>query len=193
VSDPISAEEKPKVGTHRRRHLTPDEANRLIDAAGHRGRYPFRDKVMVRMCYRHGMRASECVGIRWDAIDLDAGTIHVQRRKMGNPSTHSCDRDELRDLRKLHKDRSGLFVFESERGGPMTVDALQYIVREAGKLANLPVEVHPHMLRHAAGYALINGGHDVRVVQDFLGHRTIAMTAHYTTLSPTRLAAVRVR
>jgi site-specific recombinase XerD len=88
---------------------------------------------------------------------------------------------------------TGVYVFETEGGGPPSVDALQYIVREAGRAARLDVEVHPHMLRHAAGYALANEGVDTRLIQDFLGHADIRHTAHYTALSPRRLAAVRVR
>ena len=187
-----SGKEKPKV-SEKRLHLTSDEANRLIEATGKRGRNPFRDRVLVRMTYRHGLRASEAVGMRWDQINLDEGTLYVHRKKMGNDSTHTMDRDELRDLRKLHKERTGLYVFESERGGPLSVDSLQVIVREAGKLAKLPVETHPHMLRHAAGYHLINNDIDMRLVQGFLGHKTPAMTMHYTALAPGRLAALRVR
>jgi type 1 fimbriae regulatory protein FimB len=91
--------------------------------------------VLVRMTYRHGLRASEAVGMRWDHIDLDGGTIYVTRAKSGNASTHSMDADEVRDLRKLRKTSTGAFVFETERGGPLSVDTLQYIVREAGKAA----------------------------------------------------------
>jgi site-specific recombinase XerD len=70
---------------------------------------------------------------------------------------------------------------------------LQYIVREAGRVAKLDVEVHPHMLRHATGYSLANEGTDTRLIQAFLGHADIRHTAHYTAISPRRLAAVRVR
>jgi integrase len=188
----VPTNEKPKVAKGRL-YLRPDEANRLIAAAGQRGRYPFRDKVLVRMAYRHGLRANEAVGMRWDALDLDGGHLQVQRAKGGNTSNHTLDRDELRDLRKLRKTSLGICVFETERGGPLSVDALQYICREAGKLAGLGDAVHPHQLRHAAGYALINGGTDVRLVQDFLGHKSITSTALYTALAPARLAAVRVR
>jgi type 1 fimbriae regulatory protein FimB/type 1 fimbriae regulatory protein FimE len=197
-----TGQEKPKVqdrspfspGDGPRLHLRPDEAQRLITAAGKRGRYPFRDRVMVRMVYRHGMRASEACGLRWDDVDLDHGTLFVRRKKMGNASCHTMDQDEIRDLRKLKAERgTSLYVFTTERGGPLSVDALQYIVREAGKLAKLDVEAHPHMLRHAAGYYLINNNTDVRTVQAFLGHKSINTTAHYTALAPGRLAAVRVR
>jgi type 1 fimbriae regulatory protein FimB/type 1 fimbriae regulatory protein FimE len=182
---------KPKVSD--RRYLRPDEANRLIDAAGQRGRYPFRDKVMLRTIYRHGLRASEATGLRWSQIDLETGTIHVARLKGSIDSTHTMDRDELRDLRKLRREVTGLYVFETERGGPLSVDAIQYIVREAGRLAGLDVEAHPHMLRHAAGYMLANEGTDTRLIQAYLGHKDIRHTAHYTALAPKRLAAVRVR
>jgi type 1 fimbriae regulatory protein FimB/type 1 fimbriae regulatory protein FimE len=181
---------KPKVED--RRYLRPDEAHRLIDAAGKRGRYPFRDRVLVRLVYRHGLRASEAVNMRWSQVDLDAGVLHVARVKGSIDSTHSLDRDELRDLRKLRQQVTGLYVFETERGGPLSVDALQYITREAGRSAKLDVEAHPHMLRHAAGYMLANEGTDTRLIQAFLGHADIRHTAHYTALSPKRLATVRV-
>src|SRR5579859_3696500 len=142
-----STGKKPKVED--RRYLLPAEAQRLIEAAGKRGRYPFRDKVLVRLVYRHGLRASEAVNMRWSQVDLDAGVLHVARVKGSIDSTHSLDRDELRDLRKLRQEVTGLCVFESERGDPMS-DALEYIVRQVGKLAKLDVEAHPHMLRHAA-------------------------------------------
>ena len=191
MAQAVSVGKMPKVGD--RRYLRPDEANRLIEAAGRRGRHPFRDKVMLRAIYRHGLRASEATGLRWSQLDLEAGTLHVGRLKGSLDSTHTLDRDELRDLRKLRKDVTGLYVFETERGGPLSVDAVQYIVREAGKLATLDVEAHPHMLRHAAGYALANEGVDTRLIQSFLGHKDIRHTAHYTSIAPKRLAGVRVR
>jgi type 1 fimbriae regulatory protein FimB len=187
-----SEKEKPIVD--RRRHLRPDEANRLIEAAGKRGRYPFRDTVLLRAVYRHGLRAQEAVDLRWDQLDLVHGTLHIRRVKNGKDGTHTLDRDELRDFRRLNLEQDrGLFVFEIERGGPLSVDSLQRIVKEAGQAAGFEMQIHPHMLRHAAGYYLINEGYDVRVAQDYLGHRNIASTAIYTALSPKRLAAVRVR
>ncbi len=191
-----STNEKPKVSKaamRERRHLRPEEARKLIEAAGKRGRYPFRDKVLLRLIYRHGLRASEVVGMRWSALDLENGILHVERSKGGRVSTHSMDRDELKDLRKLREQVHGLYVFETERGGPLSVDALQYICRAAGELAGLEVEVFPHMLRHSAGYALANEGLDTRLIQEFLGHASIVSTQRYTAISPRRLAAVRIR
>jgi integrase len=188
----FSVNEKPKVAP-RRRHLRPEEAAKLIAAAGKRGRYPDRDRLLLRLAYRHGLRASEAVGLRWDAFDLDGGSLTIGRAKGGKTSTHTVARDDLSALRKMRKATNGPWVFETERGGPLSVDSMQYIVRAAGVLAGLGDEIHPHMLRHGAGYALINDGVDVRLVQEFLGHASITSTAIYTAISPKRLAGVRVR
>lgn len=189
MSENAKTEQKPKV----RKHLVPEEARALIAAAGKRGRYPDRDRIMVQLIYRHGLRAQEACDVVWDDFDLSRGTFTVRRVKGGSPSTHTLDSDELRALRRLRKATNSHLVFTTERGGPLSVAGLQYIVAEAGKAAGLTVHAHPHMLRHAAGYNLINGGSDVRTAQIFLGHKNIASTAIYTELSPRRLAAVRVR
>ena len=103
--------EKPKVRD--RRYLRPAEVHRLIEAAGKRGRYPFRDKVLLRLVYRHGLRVSEATNMRWSQVDLEAGVLHVARVKGSKDSTHSLDRDELKDLRKLRQQVTGLYVFET--------------------------------------------------------------------------------
>ena len=72
-------------------------------------------------------------------------------------------------------------------------DMIARIVERASEVAKLGFHVHPHMLRHATGYALANEGTDTRLIQDFLGHASIANTVRYTKLAPGRLAAVRVR
>lgn len=186
-----SVHETPNVS--RRKHLLPDECRRLIEAAGKRGRCRLRDKTLLSMTWRHGLRASEACGMVWDQVDLANGTFYVRRVKRGNNSTHSLDRDELHALRKLRKEATGAFVFESERGGPISVDTLALICKHAAADAGIEGPCNPHALRHAAGYALINDGTDVRIVQDFLGHKSIQTTALYTQLAPGRLAAVRIR
>ena len=70
-----------------REYLTDQEVNRLIEAAGD-NRYGHRDATMVLLAYRHGFRVSELVGLRWDAVDFNAGRLHVNRAKNGSPSTH---------------------------------------------------------------------------------------------------------
>src|SRR5271166_5664816 len=95
-----SDKESPHVAD-KRLYLKPDEARRLIAAAGKCGRNRLRDKLLVQMTYRHGLRASEAVGVCWSQIDLGDGTFHVTRLKTGKASTHTMERDEVRDLKKL--------------------------------------------------------------------------------------------
>jgi integrase len=112
------------------------------------------------------------------------------RAKNGKPAVHPIRGDELRMLRKLQRNTTSAFVFETERGGPFTADAVNRLVKTIGKRAKLSFGVHAHMLRHACGYALANAGHDTRLIQDWLGHRAIQHTARYTELSPTRFKDV---
>jgi integrase len=66
-----------------REHLTPDEVERMVAAARQRGRYGVRDALLIMLAYRHGLRASELIALRWDQIDFKAGTLHVNRLKQG--------------------------------------------------------------------------------------------------------------
>ena len=83
-------------------------------------------------------------------------------------------------------DAKSPFIFVSERGAPFTVSGLQKMVERAGIEAKMPFKVHPHMLRHATGYALANKGTDTRTLQAYLGHRSIQSTVRYTELAPGR-------
>ena len=99
------------------------------------------------------------------------------------------DGAEVRALRKLRRDQgeaNGGFVFRSERGGPLSVAAVQKLVARLGEHAKLGFKVHPHMLRHSTGYKLANDGHDTRAIQHYLGHRNIQHTVRYTELSANR-------
>jgi integrase len=187
--------ESPHVSKDRD-YLTPEEANRLIAAAGKVGRNPLRDQVLLRLMYRHGLRAKEARHVKWTHFDLDAPrdkTFHIFRVKGSRDSVHVLDRDEVAGLRKLQADSGGPYVFTSERGGVLSPDMIARIVARAGVEAGIGFHVHPHMLRHAAGHMLANEGVDTRMIQEFLGHRDIRNTVRYTQLAAKRLAAVRVR
>jgi integrase len=143
---------------------------------------------MVLVAYRHGLRASELTDLRWEQVDFRTATLHVRRVKQGTPSTHPILGDELRALRLLQREQEprSPFVFTSERGAPFTTAGFARMVERAGKAAKLTFKPHPHMLRHACGFALANRGHDTRALQAYLGHRNIQHTVRYTELSPTR-------
>jgi type 1 fimbriae regulatory protein FimB/type 1 fimbriae regulatory protein FimE len=170
-----------------REYLTEAEVGRLMTAAKG-NRYSHRDATMVLVTYRHGLRSSELADLRWEQVDFRTAVLHVRRVKQGTPSTHPLVGDELRALRRLQREQEpkSPFVFTSERGAPFTTAGFARMLERLGAQARLPFKVHPHMLRHACGYALANRGHDTRALQAYLGHKNIQHTVRYTELSPTR-------
>src|SRR4051794_25633650 len=117
-----------------REHLTPGEVERVVKAASRVGRHGSRDAALVQVMYRHGLRISELVALRWDQIDLKQGLMHVNRVKNGVPSTHPLRGPELRALRQLQRDYPGVYVFSTERGGPMTTATVRKVVARAGEV-----------------------------------------------------------
>jgi integrase len=118
---------------------------------------------MILIAFRHGLRASELVDLRWDQVGFDEGVLHVRRVKNGTPATHPLTGRELRALRKLQREKGeNPFLFVSERGEPFSVSGFRRIIERAGQAARLDIKAHPHMLRHATGYALANQGTDPR-------------------------------
>jgi type 1 fimbriae regulatory protein FimB/type 1 fimbriae regulatory protein FimE len=97
--------------------------------------------------YRHGLRVSELIALRWDQVDLDAGLVHINRRKNGTPSTHPLGGTEIRALRRLKRDYpAAQYVFVTERKGPMTDSAVRKLIARAGREVSLWFPAHPHML-----------------------------------------------
>ena len=182
--NPKVAVRSPNADLRPREYLTVDEVEALIKAAKS-GRYGHRDATLILVAFRHGLRAVEIANLQWSQVEFSrAAALHVRRVKNGTPSVHPLQGDELRALRELQRQfaDSG-YVFTSERGGPLTSDAINMLVKTIGKRAGLPFPVHVHMLRHACGYALANAGHDTRRIQAWLGHKSIQHTVRYTELS----------
>ena len=177
----------PNRALRTREHLTEAEVEKLI-AAAKRNRHGHRDTTMILVAYRHGLRASELTDLRWDQIDFAAATLHVRRVKQGTPATHPIRGDELRALRRLQREQEpkSPFVFTSERDAPFTTAGFARMVQRAGEASGFGFKAHPHMLRHACGYALANAGHDTRALQAYLGHKNIQHTVSYTELAPDR-------
>jgi type 1 fimbriae regulatory protein FimE len=171
-----------------REYLTTTEVDRLRQAARRIGRHGLRNDTMILLAYRHGLRVSELIHLRWDQIDLDQGFVHVRRLKRVLPSTHPLTATEIRALRRL-KSRApadAAYVFLSERKGPLTDSSVRKMIAQAGEMAALGFPVHPHQLRHSCGFKLANDKQDTRAIQLFLGHRNILHTVKYTELAAGR-------
>jgi len=170
-----------------REYLTPNEIDKLLVAAKQLGRYGQRDTAMILVAYRHGLRVSELIALKWSQIDLKQGLLHVTRRKNGVASTHPLFGPELRALRIVKREYPDSdYVFMTERNTPITDSTFRKMVARAGKEAKLGMPIHPHMLRHSTGFKLANDGQDTRSIQHYLGHKNIQHTVRYTELSPIR-------
>jgi len=186
VNGTVPPRRVPNAELRTREYLTEPEVGRLIKAAK-ANRYGQRDATMILLAFRHGLRTAEIVDLRWDQVDLGRNAcLHVRRVKNGLPSVHPLQGDEMRSLRELKRSADSPFVFTSERGTPFTKAGFAKMIARLGVEAGIKFRVHPHMLRHACGYALANRGRDTRALQAYLGHKNIQHTVRYTELSPTR-------
>lgn len=173
-----------------RKHLTQTEVARLIEATkGNRNEA--RDRCLLLLMFRHGLRASEACAMRLSQVDLESRVLHVARLKRGLSTTHPLRPDEARAIKTWLLKRKDMgansdALFLSERKKPLDRRTVWALMRSYGKTAGLEVTVHPHMLRHACGFALADQGADTRLIQDYLGHRSIQHTVLYTAANPAR-------
>lgn len=160
--------------------LTEAEVAALLDAAK-AARHGVRDHLLALMMYRHGLRVSEAIDLRRGEVDLDRARLWVRRLKNGLSVEQPIAGDELRAIKRHLATRSDAlpWLFVSERGQPFTRQSVNYLLAAAAARAGLP-PVRPHMLRHSCGFYLANKGYDLRLIQDYLGHREPKHTAHYT-------------
>jgi type 1 fimbriae regulatory protein FimE len=161
-------------------YLEDKEVKLLIKTAGLIGRNRERDSAMIQMAYSHGLRASECCGLKWERVNLEKKTVHVIRVKGSKTRQHWLYPQDISALKKLGKQVG--YVFKSEAiidPGPVSVRGFHLIVARAGKAAGLGSFVHPHQLRHACGHRLRLEGWDVLDIQEWLGHVNVQNTQHY--------------
>jgi len=176
----LRASAVPRGGWQNAAYLTEAQVRQLIEAA-RLNRHGHRDATMIVMAFRHGLRAVELIDLRWEQIDFQTGTLKVRRVNNGLTSTHVILDDELRALRRLRREQKPKlkFVFTSQLGERFTQAGFARMIGRAGVKAGLRFKPHPHMLRHACGYALAEKGYDARALQLYLGHRGAQYAARY--------------
>jgi integrase/recombinase XerD len=175
------------------RTLSPAEAERLVEAANGTTPRDLRDRALVELLYGAGLRVSEAVGLHKSSIDLDARLL----RCIGKGSKERVvpiGREAAQSLRRyLSRGRPFLDarhrpeLFLNAKGGGLTRAGVFLILRRLATKAGLePERVHPHLLRHSFATHLLEGGADLRSVQEMLGHADLATTELYTHVSDRR-------
>ena len=193
LDNPAAELELPR--RHRRlpRTLSPAEAERLIDAAAGTTPRALRDQALVELLYGAGLRVGEAVGLDRAGVDLDARLVRCTG-KGGKERVVPIGRRAAEAVRRylargrLHLDRRHRpELFLNAKGGPLTRAGAFLILRRLAAQAGLePERVHPHLLRHSFATHLLEGGADLRSVQEMLGHADLSTTELYTHVSDRR-------
>jgi type 1 fimbriae regulatory protein FimB len=184
------------VSRREREYLTTDEVEKLLAASKKATRNPTREYAILLLLYRHGLRVSELVSMKLSDINLTTGELYVNRLKGSDCGTHPLHNGESAAIRAwlAQRETFGLpdscdNLFVSERRQPLsrfTINAMIDKVADAAGLTAL--DIHPHSLRHSCGYSLINRCGDVRLVQAYLGHKSLSSTQRYTQVDSRRFA-----
>jgi type 1 fimbriae regulatory protein FimB len=179
-----------------REYLTADEIDKLLTAAKTASRNPVRDYCALLLMFRHGLRVSELCSIKLSDIDVKHKTFHVNRLKDCDSGPHEFYNGESQAVKAWLIERAKMnppagvdTLFISERRKPLSRVTVWHFIGEIAKAAGLAhLDIHPHMLRHSCGYALVNKGTDIRIIQGYLGHKAISSTVRYTALDSRRFA-----
>jgi type 1 fimbriae regulatory protein FimB len=168
----------------------------LLAASKENSRNPVRDYCALLLMFRHGLRVSELCAIKLSDINVDTKEFHVNRLKGCDSGPHDLYNGEspavkawLIERAKMNPPADCDTLFISERRKPLSRCTVWLMIGQTARAAGLEhLEIHPHMLRHSCGYALVNKGTDIRIIQGYLGHRSISSTVRYTKLDSKRFA-----
>ena len=196
--DPTAGVPAPKQPHHLPRHLRPGEIEQLIEAADGDEPLARRDRALLELLYASGLRVGELVGLDWGDIDLEGRVLRVLgkggRERMvpfGRPAESTLRRwlESWGEAGRAAEDAREP-VFLNHRGGRLTDRSVRRILDRYVKRAALAAGVHPHTLRHTFATHLLEGGADLRAIQELLGHSSLSTTQKYTHLELDRLLSV---
>jgi integrase/recombinase XerC len=170
--------------------LTTEEMGRLLHAADLSRPQGLRDQALLELLYASGLRVSEIVSLNTGQVDLENGEIRVVGKGskervtlMGRPAAAAIGRYLSSGRPGLQGSQRQGALFLSRDGQRLTVRSVQNILKRLASKAGLNKKVHPHMVRHTFATHLLDGGADLRVVQELLGHADLSSTQIYTHVS----------
>ncbi len=201
-ADVAAAVKAPKAASTLPDVLTIDEVARLLDAVsvgGSTDPVALRDKALLEFMYATGARVSEAVGVNLDDVDVDERMARLMgkggKQRLVPLGSYACralqayvnaGRPSL-ERRCGQRPPERRAVFLNKRGARLSRQSVWEIIRLAGRRARIDRPLHPHTLRHSFATHLIQGGADVRTVQELLGHASVTTTQIYTHVSPESL------
>ena len=191
--NPAAEVELPKRRRTLPRTLSPAEAERLLEAAAGTTPRALRDQALAELLYGAGLRVSEAVTLDRQAVDLENRLVRCLGKgskervvPIGRPAAEALRRYLARGRPHLDR-RHRPELFLNAHGGPLTRQGAFLVLRRLAAKAGLePERVHPHLLRHSFATHLLEGGADLRAVQEMLGHADLATTELYTHVSDRR-------
>ncbi|AZH79086.1 tyrosine recombinase XerD [Microbacterium sp. Y-01] len=190
ADDPSGRLRPPKAPRRLPKALTIDQVERLLAAPSAEEPLGIRDRALLELLYATGARVSEAIGL--DVDDLSHGDVLRLRGKgskerivpVGSYARAAVDAYLTRVRPELAaKGRASARLFLGARGAPLSRQSAWLVIREAAERAQITAAVSPHTLRHSFATHLLQGGADVRVVQELLGHSSVATTQIYTHVS----------
>jgi integrase/recombinase XerD len=197
IMDPAEPLLAPRPGKHLPETLHAQEIDRLLSSIALDSPLGRRDLAVLELFYASGLRLSELCSARLENLDLDENFIRVTGK--GNKTrivpvgarAKAAIEDYLKNERRdLVKPRTSSEIFLSVRGAKLSPDRVRQIVKERCALAGIEKTVYPHLLRHSFATHLLDGGADLRVIQELLGHADISTTQIYTHVDSSRLKAI---
>jgi integrase/recombinase XerC len=197
-SNPAQSVRTPKQPQPLPRHLRPGEIETLLDAIDGEGPLDIRDRAIFELFYASGLRVGELVGLDWSAIDLEGNVLRVLGKggkermvPFGKPAAEALRawRDCWAELRSGVSD-SDEPLFLNYRGGRLGARSVRRSLDRRVADAALASGVHPHALRHTFATHLLEGGADLRAIQELLGHSSLSTTQRYTHLDIERLLRI---
>ena len=196
--DVTDALESPKLWKKLPNYLSTSEVERLIAAPNARKSQGIRDQAVLELMYATGLRASEVTTLRLGSLDFEDGIVRILGKgskerivPMGRKARESVRRylDRARP-EWAKKGGAGEALFLTRLGKPMSRQSVWAILKDCAKKSRLGKKIYPHILRHSFATHLLEGGADLRVVQELLGHADIVTTQIYTHVDKSRLKGI---
>ncbi len=198
-ASPVEATSSPKLDKRLPSFLSIDEMNRLLEAPDLSTPQGQRDRALLELLYASGLRVSELVKLNLEQLDLDSREIRVMGKGskermvlMGKPAVRALSTYLRQSRPKLFGTRIRMTnaVFINRYGERLAKRRVQRILGKYAGIAGIGKRVHPHMLRHTFATHLLDGGADLRVVQELLGHANLSSTQIYTHVSQSQARKV---